>query len=67
LLPQDISSSIDSVDWRINYFREASGRSPVESFIDALSTDERVDTIGRHRYAAFTWSILGSTLGGPVR
>jgi phage-related protein len=33
------------VDWRINYFREASGRSPVESFIDALSTDERVDTM----------------------
>ena len=33
------------MDWRINYFREASGGSPVESFIDALSTDERVDTM----------------------
>ena len=32
------------VDWRIDYFREASGRSPVESFIDALSRDEKVDT-----------------------
>lgn len=32
------------MDWRINYFREDSGRSPVESFIDALSTDEKVDT-----------------------
>jgi hypothetical protein len=34
------------VDWRIDYFREASGRSAVESFIDALSTDEKVDDHG---------------------
>ena len=33
------------MDWLINYFREASGRSPVESFIDALSTEEKVDTM----------------------
>jgi hypothetical protein len=33
------------VDWRIDYFREASGRLPVESFIDALSRDEKVDTM----------------------
>jgi Phage derived protein Gp49-like (DUF891) len=33
------------VDWRIDYFPEASGRSPVESFIDALSRDEKVDTM----------------------
>ena len=32
------------MDWHIAYFREASGRSAVESFIDALSTDEKVDT-----------------------
>ena len=33
------------MDWRVNYFREDSGRSPVESFIDALSTEEKVDTM----------------------
>ena len=33
------------MDWRIVYFREASGRSPVESFVDALATDEKVDTM----------------------
>jgi phage-related protein len=33
------------VDWRIGYFREPSGRSPVESFVDALSTEEKVDTM----------------------
>ena len=33
------------MDWRINYFREDGGRSPVESFIDALSTDEKADTM----------------------
>jgi hypothetical protein len=31
------------MDWRIDYFRETSGRSAVESFIDALSPDEKVD------------------------
>jgi len=36
---------MNPVDWRIDYFREASGRSAVESFIDALSTDEKVDTM----------------------
>ena len=33
------------MDWRIDYFREARGRSPIESFIDALATDEKVDTL----------------------
>jgi phage-related protein len=33
------------VDWRIDYFREDSGRSPVESFIEALSTDEQADVM----------------------
>jgi len=33
------------VDWRIDYFREDSGRSPVESFVDTLSTEEKVDTM----------------------
>ena len=33
------------MDWHIAYFREASGRSAVESFIDALSADEKVDTM----------------------
>jgi len=36
---------MNPVDWRIDYFREASGRSAVESFIDALSPDEKVDTM----------------------
>ena len=33
------------MDWHIAYFREVSGRAPVESFIDALSTDEKIDTL----------------------
>ena len=54
------------MDWRISYFREASGRSPVESFIDALSTDERVDpTVGIDMLRSHGAS-LGSTLGGPA-
>jgi phage-related protein len=32
------------VEWRIVYFREASGRSPIELFIDGLAADEKVDT-----------------------
>ena len=67
LLSQDISSNIDSVDWRINYFREASGRSPVESFIDALSIDERVDTMVGIDMLRSHGVSFGSTLGGPVR
>jgi hypothetical protein len=53
------------VDWRIDYFREASGRSPVESFIDALSRDEKVDTmVGIDMLR--TRNILGPTVGGAA-
>ncbi len=31
------------MDWRIVYFREESGRSPIEQFIDRLEKDEQVD------------------------
>lgn len=31
------------MDWGIVYFRETSGRSPIENFIDGLEQDERVD------------------------
>ena len=30
---------------RVVYFREPSGRSPIESFIDGLATDEKVETM----------------------
>ena len=33
------------MDWRVVYFREASGRSPVESFIDGLAMGEKVETV----------------------
>jgi phage-related protein len=33
------------VDWRIEYFRESSGRVPVQEFIDRLTTEERVETM----------------------
>ena len=33
------------MEWRIVYFREPSGRSPVESFIDGLAVDEKVDVM----------------------
>jgi phage-related protein len=33
------------VDWRVAYFREASGRSPIEAFIDDLTTEEKVETM----------------------
>ncbi|HSE89830.1 MAG TPA: hypothetical protein VLJ79_26690 [Candidatus Binatia bacterium] len=55
------------MDWRINYFREASGRSPVESFIDALSTGERVDTMVGIDMLRSHGVSLGRTLGGPAR
>ncbi len=31
------------MDWRIVYYRESSGRSPIEGFIDKLAQDEQVD------------------------
>ncbi|MFQ5903932.1 MAG: type II toxin-antitoxin system RelE/ParE family toxin, partial [Candidatus Binatia bacterium] len=31
------------MDWRIVYFRESSGRSPIEDFINKLDRDEQVD------------------------
>lgn len=31
------------MDWRIAYYRESSGRSPIEGFIDKLAQDEQVD------------------------
>jgi len=33
------------VEWRIEYFRESSGRVPVQEFIDRLTTEERVETM----------------------
>jgi phage-related protein len=33
------------MDWRIVYFREITGRSPVEEFVDGLGTDEQVETL----------------------
>ena len=33
------------MDWRIEYFRESSGRVPVQDFIDQLTTEERVETM----------------------
>lgn len=32
------------MDWRIVYFRESGGRSPVQDFIERLAQDEQVDT-----------------------
>lgn len=31
------------MDWSIVYYRESSGRSPIEGFIDKLAQDEQVD------------------------
>ena len=33
------------MDWRIVYFREAGGRSPIEEFIERLTTEEQVETV----------------------
>jgi phage-related protein len=33
------------MDWRIEYFRESSGRVPVQEFIDQLTTEEQVETM----------------------
>ena len=33
------------MDWRIEYFRESSGRVPVQEFIQRLMTEERVETM----------------------
>jgi phage-related protein len=33
------------VDWRVAYFREASGRSPVETFIDGRAMEEKIETM----------------------
>ena len=33
------------VEWRIEYFRESSGRVPVQEFIDRLTREERVETM----------------------
>ena len=32
------------MDWKILYFREAGGRSPIEGFINRLTQDEEVET-----------------------
>ena len=32
------------MDWKVVYFRGASGRSPVEDFIDRLADEEQVET-----------------------
>ena len=35
------------MDWKVAYFREASGRSPIEEFIDRLAVEEQVEmTVG---------------------
>jgi phage-related protein len=31
------------MDWRVVYFRESGGRSPIEDFIERLAQDEQVD------------------------
>jgi phage-related protein len=31
------------MDWRIEYFRETTDRSPVQEFIDGLEADEKVE------------------------
>ena len=33
------------VEWRIEYFREASGRVPVQEFIDRLTGEEQIETM----------------------
>jgi phage-related protein len=33
------------VEWRIEYFREPSGRVPVQEFIDRLRTEEQIETM----------------------
>ena len=33
------------MDWRVVYFREASGRSPIETFVDGLAMEEKVETM----------------------
>jgi hypothetical protein len=54
------------VDWRIDYFREASGRSAVESSINALSTDEKVDTMVGIDMLRSHGVSLGRPWGGPA-
>jgi phage-related protein len=33
------------VEWRIDYFREPSGRVPVQEFIDRLTGEEQIETM----------------------
>jgi phage-related protein len=33
------------MDWRIAYFREGGGRSPIEEFIERLTKEEQVETM----------------------
>jgi phage-related protein len=33
------------VEWRIEYFRESSGRVPVQEFIDRLTGEEQIETM----------------------
>ena len=33
------------VEWRIEYFREPSGRVPVQEFIDRLTGEEQIETM----------------------
>lgn len=33
------------MDWRVVYFREASGRSPIETFIDDLATEDQIEAM----------------------
>jgi phage-related protein len=33
------------VDWRVAYFQEASGRSPIGTFVDGLAMEEKIETM----------------------
>ena len=33
------------MDWQVDYFRESSGRVPVQEFIDQLTIEEQVETL----------------------
>jgi hypothetical protein len=45
---QDISCTVTVVEWRIEYFREPSGRVPIQEFIDRLTGEEQIDDNGWH-------------------
>ena len=50
------------MDWKVVYFRGASGRSPIEDFIDGLEDEEQVETtVGIDMLRSH-----GANLGRPV-